>query len=102
MSFSRENVIWRSSKGGFYIGFFESFVVGDDQEWDVDYDFSKFQWASGPHKTEQEARESWRGANPGGHLFISEPNKETDCYDQMFKDYLNGQKDIQSTNWTAL
>ncbi len=89
MSFHRENVIWKSADGSWYIGFFAAFVTGDDPEWDVDYDHSRFQWASGPHATEDKARGSWRGANPGMHHIIKNPGEETDEYDKMFQYYLN-------------
>lgn len=101
MSFSRENVIWKSADGCWYIGFFECFVTGDDPEWDVDYNFSNFQWASGPHKTEQEAEDAWHGANPGMHMIISNPGQETAEYDQMFKNYLDNKNQAKPL-WTIL
>lgn len=83
MSLNRENVIWKS-EGKWYIGFFSCWVTGEDYEWDVDYDFSSFEWASGPHESGDEAMASWPGANPGGHTVYEEGGEK---YDQMFQDY---------------
>lgn len=72
MSKNRENVVWQSKDGTWSIGFYEV-IEGDvfdpdyDDEWDVDYDFSKFWWASTGHATETAAMNSWHGANPGSH-----------------------------------
>lgn len=87
MSFSRENVIWRSRTGDWYIGFFEAHVWGDDPEWDVDYNFDAFQWASGPHRSADEAINSWHGANPGAHTHYDQPGADTDRFDKMFREY---------------
>lgn len=88
MSFNRENVIWQSADGTWGRGFYESSSTGSyddeeyDPEWDVDYDYDRFEWVSVGHSTEQAARASWDGENPGGSasfafgdsgMFTSEP-----------------------------
>jgi hypothetical protein len=90
MSFCRENVVWQSARGGWYIGFFETSVFGDDPEWDVDYNFDAFEWASGPHKSEAEAKSAWDGANPGMHTICQHP--EDDRYDKMFDAWQEARK----------
>lgn len=76
MSFHRENIIWQSADGTWSRGFYETYDTGGygdddyDPEWDVDYDFGALQWVSTGYATEQVARESWDGANPGGHSVL--------------------------------
>jgi hypothetical protein len=84
MSLNRENVIWKSRNGSWYIGFFDFYIYGDDPEWDVEYNWDVFRWSSGPHDSEETAASAWRGANPGGYLLKPIPGKETDHYDKMF------------------
>lgn len=92
MSKNRENVIWQSANGTWSRGFFECYSVGDtsdpdyDDEWDVDYDMGVFTWVSTGHATEQAARASWQGANPGGYNLLSHTTdtvKEAAEYDTM-------------------
>lgn len=102
MSFNRENVIWQSANGTWSIGFFECFEVnGDggrnDPEWDVEYNYEKFDWASTNHSTKEAARKAWHGANPGGGETLSyskENSDECDGYDRMAKEYLDTQRQI--------
>lgn len=68
---------------------FESYITGDDPEWDVDYNFDAFEWASVGHPTAQAARSAWHGANPGGGMEYDTPSKETDRYDAMAQVYLS-------------
>ena len=56
-------------------------VTGEDYEWDVEYDFSTFSWASGHHASQEEAIVSWHGANPGAHTVDMEGD-----YDDMFQE----------------
>lgn len=91
MSFNRENVVWQSGDS-FYIGFFSCSVIGDDPEWDVEYDYSLFQWASGPHDSEEDALLSWDGANPGGYILDT---KGADIYDPMFERYQKSRDSIR-------
>lgn len=71
MSFNRENVIWESKNGSWNRGFYTAREIGDpfsedfDSEWDVEYDYSSFEWVSTGHMTKKQADDSWRGANPG-------------------------------------
>lgn len=91
VSFSRENVTWQSKDGRWNLGFFETTWVGSesdgyDPEWDVEYDFSKFEWVSTGHATEQAAHDSWDGANPGGGIGpVPYKGNSKDCkeYDAM-------------------
>jgi len=87
MSFNRENVIWQSKGKTWNIGFFRTAWVGeDDPEWDVEYDFESFDWASTSHPTEEAAWRSWPGANPGGYSCLTygdDTKALCDKYDQM-------------------
>ena len=89
MSLNRENVIWKSRNGTWSIGFFHCYSVGDtsdpdyDPEWDVEYDYDTFDWASTGHPTEDAAYKAWDGANPGGYTVLATPGDETDRYDKM-------------------
>lgn len=96
MSFNRENVIWRSASGVWSIGFYvvhESVgPFGDDDEydpeWDVDYDYDSFEWASTGHASEDEAIRSWKGANPGMHAIESRAERIAEL-DAMLKEFLD-------------
>lgn len=86
MSFHRENVLWQSRNGTWNLGFYECHEDGgedSDPEWDVEYDFSRFDWVSTGHPTQKAARESWKGSNPGGGTLYEEPCDETDALDTM-------------------
>lgn len=98
MSCNRENISWRSGKDGkWYIGFYNFYYTNEesedfDFEWDVEYDFTRFNWASGPHDTLEEAEASWKGANPGiwaPHMTIDETS---DKCDRMFQECVERQK----------
>ena len=71
MSFNRENIAWQSKSGLWNLGFYTVLKGWDDgsddydPEWDVDYDFERFEWVSTGHPTYQAASDSWDGANPG-------------------------------------
>jgi hypothetical protein len=74
MSFHRENTIWQSSDGTWNRGFYwVSWVDSEgDPEWDVEYDYSRLEWVSTSHSTEEAAHASWDGANPGGYdMFVA-------------------------------
>lgn len=97
MSFNRDNVLWRSANGSWNIGFYtanESLgpFSGDDEdydpEWDVDYDYDSFEWASAGHPTEEAAQASWKGANPGMYSISSDPERVAEL-DAMLKRYLS-------------
>lgn len=84
MSCNRENVVWKTANGTWGIGFFSYEVWGDDHEWDVDYDYSRFFWASTGHTGKQAAISAWHGANPGAHEIIEDPNdSRVPMYDAM-------------------
>lgn len=88
MSCNRENVVWKTSGGTWSIGFFAYHQYGDDHEWDVEYDYSRFFWAATGYPSEQAAIAAWPGANPGAHLIISDPNAdEVPSYDRMAEEY---------------
>jgi hypothetical protein len=76
VSVNRENVIWQSADGSWNRGFYEFHNVGDDQEdwdyeWGVEYDRDEFNWVSTGHPSEQTARDSWSGSNPGGSEVVA-------------------------------
>jgi len=90
MSFNRENVIWQSQNGTWSIGFFTvDWVDYDgDPEWDVEYDFSSFEWVSTGHRSWQQARQAWHGANPGGSSIEHySPQGQSDHYDEMAREF---------------
>ncbi|KQO98820.1 hypothetical protein [Leifsonia sp. Leaf264] len=76
MSFNRENVIWQSPDGTWNRGFYtanthDAYDDEDyDPEWDVDYEWSSFQWVSTGHPSQEAAHDAWRGSNPGGHNVV--------------------------------
>lgn len=77
MSKNHENVVWQSKDKTWSIGFYEVFPAGFDlpedydPEWDVEYDYSRFMFASTGHATEEQAIASWNGPNPGSHTIYS-------------------------------
>ena len=94
MSVNRENVTWQSQNGTWNIGFytviepsFDSRGEDYDREWDVDYDFDTFWWASTGHHSAAAADASWRGANPGTGTTVPYKGNAAECnrYDEMVK-----------------
>lgn len=71
MSFHHENIIWQTEDGKWSIGFYtrlrgDAYGTEDyDPEWDDDFDFDTFQWASTGHPSMDDASRAWRGPNPG-------------------------------------
>lgn len=90
MSFNRENVTWISRDGTWSIGFYSCYPRPDaeDPEWDVDYDYNRFDWASTGHPNEGAARASWDGANPGGGEVVDAAGPETDRLDAIAAQFL--------------
>lgn len=88
MTINRENVIWKGRDGKWNVGFFDYYQTGDDPEWDVEYDYTRFNFVSVGHVSEHAARAAWRGANPGESSTYHEPSTQTDQYDEMAKTYL--------------
>lgn len=63
MSWNHESVAWQSKDKTWSIGFYPSTfngneVDGDDPEWDVDYDYYRFEWVSTGHSTSDAARQA--------------------------------------------
>jgi hypothetical protein len=92
MSCNRENVIWKRRDGTWGRGFFDFYQTGEDHEWDVEYDYSAFNWASVGHPTQEAANAAWTGANPSGSTTYEEPSEETDRFDSLAEKFLAGQK----------
>lgn len=79
MSFNHENVVWQREDGRWGIGFYVRITTGQstwdddyadhgyDPEWDDEFDYSAFMFARTGFATEQQAINSWNGANPGSH-----------------------------------
>lgn len=92
MSCNRENIIWKSPDGTWNRAFYDFSAANDlsdpefDYEWDVDYDFTKFWWASTSHATQEEALASWDGSNPYGYTLVVESSDETDKLDKMVQE----------------
>lgn len=81
MSHHHENVIWQSPNGTWNRGFYErirpAFTDEDyDSEWDDDFDFERFEWASTGLASEQAAVDSWPGPNPGGWTVYADPTPQ--------------------------
>lgn len=88
MSFNRENVTWQSEDGTWSMGFYRVAWVDDegDEEWDVEYDHSRFESVSSGHATPDAAYDAWQGANPGGTTIYkwSDENREAiERFDRM-------------------
>jgi hypothetical protein len=94
MSFNRENVTWQSKDGTWNMAFFRVTWEGReeegyDPEWDVEYDYTKFD----PHNyaTRQESPDAAyeqarkNTANPGGGWVVSRQMDTEACdkYDAM-------------------
>jgi hypothetical protein len=107
MSKNRENITWQSEDGKWNIGFydFQENRDGDDydSEWDVDYN-DKFHWVSAGHASAQQARNAWRGANPGGgsEMAYSEANAKEilELDDQAAKTFLAARKKIGASSYS--
>jgi len=97
MSLNRENVTWQSKDGKWNRGFFAFYTTGEDFEWDVEY-HDYFNWVSLGHATEEQAHDSWDGANPG-HTFVSRFNpvdsksvEQAERYDALAKQFLESKR----------
>ena len=99
MSFHRENVVWKSSNGSWGIGFFESIVIGDDPEWDVDYNYNEFEWVSTGHPTQEHAHRAWTGSNPGASTVYDAPSEQTEQFDDMARRFLMAQRSVARASW---
>ena len=66
MSFNRENVIFQQPDGRWARAFYASTIIGSDPEWDVAYDFSRFDWLRTGLPSVAAAVDAWDGGNPGG------------------------------------
>lgn len=79
MSLNRANVVWPNVDGTWNIGFYDFYQTGEDYEWDVEYDYGRFNWASTGHTTEDAAHAAWDGANPGSSTVHNKPCPELDA-----------------------
>lgn len=79
MSTNRENVVWQAADGTWSRGFYAFEQTGPDAEWDVEYDFQSFWWASTGHQTEQAAIDAWHGSNPGGWSRATQDDNPAAC-----------------------
>ena len=107
MPVNRENVTWPSEDGTWNIGFFDFWETGGedrDFEWDVEYDWDKFNWCSTGHATREDADAAWTGPNPGGGRFYAEVSDETRKYDAMARAWLEEEQTRKarsfSRSWT--
>lgn len=88
MSCNRENVTWKTRDGTWSIGFYDFCETNTDDpdrdyEWDVEYDFTRFNFASTGHSTQEHAERAWHGSNPGGTTIVDTPSERTDQLDKM-------------------
>lgn len=71
MSRNHENVVWQDEAGRWSVGFYKRIPASNsysdtyDSEWDDDFDFSTFEFASIGHLSQASAFAAWRGPNPG-------------------------------------
>lgn len=71
MSRHWEHIIWQNKDGQWGVGFYERISTGNhadedyDSEWDDEFDRAQFCFASTGHASEEQAMDSWPGANPG-------------------------------------
>lgn len=96
MSLNRENVIWQSKDQTWNRGFYTCNPMGSfdedfDHEWDVEYDYSSFEWVSTGHPTLASAEKSWDGPNPDGNDEVpykgnAAESKKCDLMAKWFKD----------------
>jgi hypothetical protein len=90
MSYYHENVYWPAKDGTWNVGFYLDVWRGED-EWDVEWDFNHFCWASGGHRTQDDARAAWTGANPGCAIVWDDrdkmPDGEAENLDAMLAAY---------------
>ena len=103
MSFNRENVIWESKDGSWGRGFFAVLWTGEDPEWDVEYDYDSFEWASIGHSSAEIAHSSWKGANPGGYWSLEYNDNIDECekYDEMARKYLENNRNSSGYFYTS-
>lgn len=95
MSYNRENVTFQSEDGKWNIGFFSfyetvSYMDEDfDSEWDVEYNYDSFWWASKRHNTPEEAYQAYtrNHGNPSGTSIIAYNGNETLC--ETYLSYAN-------------
>ena len=88
MSFSRENITWKSKDGTWSRGMFATSWVGSesdgyDPEGDVEYDFSRFSWVTTGHPDEDAPMRAWHGANPGGGIDARDDDERIEELDRM-------------------
>lgn len=96
MSFNRENVTWQSADGTWSMAFYVVAWVDEDgdEEWDVEYDYSKFQsWAYATGCASEDAaykKATASTANPGGTTVVPYADNYAECerYNQMLREAL--------------
>jgi len=117
MSFNRENVTWESTDGTWNMAFFRvawegSEADGYDPEWDVEYDYEKFDlYVYAEKQPTPDAAYQYvtsRTSNPGGGWVVSRRINVEDCdkYDKMLdaakgKAILKEQDKITLERWSA-
>ena len=77
--------------------------TGDDPEWDVEYDYDSFEWASIGHSSEEIAHSSWKGANPGGYWSLAYNDNIEECekYDEMARECLENNRNSSGYFYTS-
>jgi hypothetical protein len=98
MSFNRENVTWQNADGtwnmAFYVVAWEATEEEGDPEWDVEYDYARFEpydFARNCASPEEAYEVATKGrANPGGTWVVSYANHYSECeqFSQMLRDAL--------------
>lgn len=103
MSWYHPNVVWQTADGTWSIGFHTAtgfYTEPDDgefdPEWDAEYDFDSFEWASTGHSTKEDAIRAWHGANPGTTDICpwskGKANEDSKKYDLMVDYYFHPEK----------
>lgn len=86
MSTNRENITFQTADGKWNIGFWEFFYINTDSEdfdseWDVEYNYSSFWYASTGHATPEKAYEAYtrNHSNPAGTSILTYEGNENEC-----------------------
>lgn len=96
MSFNRENVTWQNADGTWNMAFYQVAWEGRedegfDPEWDVEYDYSKFESYGYalrcPSEDAAYAEATSKRPNPGGSYVVPYLGNEEECakYDRMLE-----------------
>ena len=106
MSHNRENVTFQTADGKWGIGFWEFYNTKPytdetfDSEWDVEYYYDAFWFASLNHNTPEEAYTAYTRThgNPAGTVILNyaDNQKACDTYEMYAKQLINAQRFVNT------